>query len=160
MKPREQRRNVLIKARMRIAERWGDALILNMSSRGLLIQSRQPPRRGEYIEIRRGKHVIIARAVWSGEDRFGVQTQDVIAMDAVIHEPDKSLACPVATETIERRAAQRPTTGSRFEDNRLVGRLLEFACFIFVGATAASIAFFAVGDALARPFSSVTASLE
>jgi len=162
VKPREPRRKVAIKARMRVAERWGDALILNMSSRGLLIQSRQPPQRGAYIEIRRGRHVIIARAVWAGEDRFGVRTQDIVPVEAVILEPDRSAATSAPLPGLDRRAERRNprSTGSRHEDSRLAGRLLEFACFIFIGAAAASMAFFAVEDALAEPLTAVTAALK
>jgi len=162
VKPREQRRKVVIKARMRVAESWGDALILNMSSRGLLIQSRQPPRRGTYVELRRGRHVIVARAVWAGEDRFGVLTQDIVPVDAVIHEPDRSVA-PVAEveSSADRRVGSRSgVNAEKHQQSRLAGRLLEFACFVFVGAAAASTAVFAVGDALASPLTAVTAALD
>ena len=163
MKPRELRRKVLIKARIRVAERWGDALILNMSSRGLLIQARQPPRRGTYIEVRRGRHVIIARAVWVGEDRFGAHTQDVVPVDAVVHDPDSPAAArPLGSGWADRRSAPRAprTAAEKHEDNRMAARLAEFACFIFVGAAAASMAFLAVEDALANPIMAVTAALD
>lgn len=164
MKSREPRRKVVIGARIRVAESWGDALILNMSSRGLLIQSNQPPKRGSYVELRRGRYVIIARAVWAGDGRFGVQTQDVIPIEAVLREPDRSSGPPIASSPPEeRRVAVREAgrnSAKRHEDSRIAARILEFSCFIFIGAMAASLVFFAVADALANPLHAVTAALD
>jgi hypothetical protein len=162
VKSREPRRKVFVKARMRVARNWGDALILNISSRGLLIQTCQPPRRGTYFELRRGRHVIVARAVWVSEDRFGAETQDQVAIEAVLNEPDGSVASasPAAALPDRRSVPRRSRTGSRHEDSRLAGRLLEFACCIVIVAGAASMAFVAVEDALASPMRSVTAALD
>ena len=52
----------MIRARMRSGVSWHDVCILNLSRRGLGIQAAEPPQRGAYVEIRRGKHVILGLA--------------------------------------------------------------------------------------------------
>jgi hypothetical protein len=161
VKPREPRRKVLIKARMRVAGGWDDAVILNMSSRGLLIQSRQPPVRGSYVEVRRGAHVIVARAVWTDSNRFGALTQDLIPLDAVIHEPDRSAAQVRCTEELpDRRREPRPVpVAVRHERNRLTARIGEFAAIALLGAAMASLVFVAIGEMFATPMHTVRESL-
>lgn len=77
----------MIKARLRDGALWSDALIINMSSRGLLVRSDQSPNRGSYLEIRRGPYVIVARVVWANADRFGVQTQDIVPSERLMTDP-------------------------------------------------------------------------
>lgn len=81
LKPREPRRNVMIKARMRVGPSWSDALILNLSSKGLMVRSDRPPSRGSYLEIRRGPYSSLL--AWSGrlpaasESRRRIQFQQM-----------------------------------------------------------------------------------
>jgi hypothetical protein len=54
MKTREPRRKVLVGARIRHGLKWDDIRILNVSSRGLCLHSRDAPPRGIYVKLRRG----------------------------------------------------------------------------------------------------------
>jgi hypothetical protein len=74
----------MLAARLRHADAWGNASILNISSGGLQLHATPPPSRGTYIEVRRGSHVIIGRVVWVKADRFGMCAQDKLAIDALI----------------------------------------------------------------------------
>lgn len=53
-----------------------DACILDLSSRGLMIHASETVPGGSYLELRRGRHVIVARVVWSRDRRAGLQAQE------------------------------------------------------------------------------------
>src|SRR5690349_16447421 len=119
MKQREPRRNVLIRARMRNGPSWADVNIRNISSRGLMVQAASSPPRGSYVELRRGRHAIVARVAWSNGRRFGVQTQDRLDVDAIVAEPDQSSSdfrkAKAADPAFERRATPRAPTRAEIE---------------------------------------------
>ena len=159
MKARETRIKVLIEARMKAGTCWNDVRVLNLSSRGMMLQAPQPPRRGAYVEVRRGRHVIVARVVWSEAQKFGVSTQDRLSIDSLINENFP----PVPREAvsgvpIERRAKPR-ISAEGWEKSRYRGRAMEFACIAFAGATAAVVGFGAVESALAQPLLAINAAL-
>lgn len=150
----------MIKARMRAGAAWNDALILNLSSRGMLVRADQSPNRGSYLEIRRGHHVIVARVVWSGPGRFGVHTQDPVPTDSLVCDPDGS-AVPLPSGTAgfqERRAASRPVE-VRHEASRQRARAGEFATIALACAVAALLIGGAVVEVVATPLGQVRTAL-
>ncbi|QNN64138.1 hypothetical protein H9L12_07015 [Sphingomonas rhizophila] len=156
MKAREERRKVLIRARMRAPDGWHDACILNVSSRGLMVQAAQPAERGTYLEIRRGAHVIVGRVVWSGKHRLGLPAQDRLPVEALISDPDAAVATPAGRSADgERRRSPRPA-GRAHEGNRQWAGVMEFASIALAGAFAASLAYAAIGEALARPIATIS----
>ena len=165
MKPREARRKALVRGRMRLGATWRDVNILNISSRGLLLHAAPPPERGTYVEVRRGPHVIVARVVWSSQERFGVQSQDPLRVDDIISEAGQSTgASAKALESPaggERRAAprERPGLANRHERSRQASRMAEFICLSAFGAILAAIVFDAVAEGLGRPISQLSGAL-
>ena len=161
MKPREARRKVMIQARMRDGALWSDALILNVSSRGLLIRSDQPPSRGSYLEIRRGGYVMVARVVWSNAGRIGVQTQDVISAECLISDPVGAAipASSSATNQVERRAAPRATQ-VRHDSSREKARAIEFAAISLTCAGVAILIGIAMIEVVAKPVRVAQTTLE
>ena len=159
MKAREERRKVLIRARMRSCATWGDVCILNISSRGLQLQSARPPERGADVEVRRGPPVIVGRVAWSKQHRFGIRSQDALFIDAIIAEPDSAEAMrgPVAYVPAERRSAPRRAASA--DNSRLVGRAMEFACLGLVVLAGATILYGAAESALAAPLAKVSGAL-
>ena len=157
MKPRDPRHKVLVKARMRAGSRWHDTCILNISSRGMLLQAGIPPKQGSCLEIRRGAVVIVARVVWAKSHRFGVKCQDVLSLAAIVGDP--SAAEPIAAPGVaDRRRIERAQLPAR-ERSRLLGRMIEYG---FGAALALGVAGFAaqqVYSILARPAGIVTAAL-
>jgi hypothetical protein len=150
----------MIKARMRNGASWSDVCILNISSRGLSLQTAAPPPRGTYLEIRRGQHQITACVVWSKHHRFGVRTQDALPIDAIVHQPDQAAApSPTAgTEFVERRQSQRPSA-EQHERSRMLSRIIDFG---LVGAFAASAAvgtYVTVAEAFQGPVAKASAAL-
>ena len=161
MKQREHRQKVMIRARMRSGVSWHDVCILNLSRRGLGIQAAEPPQRGAYVEIRRGKHVIVARVMWARGHRAGLHSQSLIFVRSLVRdEPanDGSRSASAFPE-VERRRAPRATR-ERFDRSRLAGRAMEFAC-VGLAASALGLTIVAtVEQALARPIAQVRAALD
>lgn len=149
----------MIKARMRVGASWNDVCILNISPRGLAMQASAPPPRGTYLEVRRGDHEITARVMWVNRHRFGVRTQDVLAIEQIVNRPDLSAALPCAEEpVVERRRWQR-SAAERHETSRLLSRAMEFAVLSIFAASAAVITFSAAAEALHRPLAKASAVL-
>ena len=161
MKAREPRRKVMLKARMRLGAAWRDACILDMSTRGLMIQTQDPPPGGSYLELRRGRHVIVARVMWTRDRRAGLRAQDPLPTEAIIAEPDHSAGPPIVAG-VERRAepAARIVRGTAHEESRWRSRAWEFASLALLGGLLATIAFDAVASALERPMVAVEGALE
>jgi hypothetical protein len=121
MKQREPRHNVVVPARIRAAQGWADATILNLSNRGLMFRSTLRHERGGYLELRRGSHVIVARVMWSDGLRHGARAQGIIPVaDIILDKPVLSRA----EGKVERRALPRPA--ARAENSRQHGRQIEF----------------------------------
>jgi hypothetical protein len=162
VKKREERQKVMIRARMRTGASWHDVCILNLSKRGLGIQAAEPPVRGTYVEVCRGRHVIVARVMWTRGHRAGLQSQDLIWVQALINESsaaaNDSGPPSRATPQFERRRAPR-STRQRHEQSRLLGRAMELACIAMAGAAMGLAAFGLVQEALARPLSQIRSAL-
>ncbi len=160
MKAREPRKTVMIKARLRDGAAWRDAMILNLSTRGLMIKAEQPPPDGAYLELRRGRHVIIARVMWRRDRLCGLRAQDALPTEAIIAEPDVSAGRPIVPGA-ERRTATiartpRPTA---HEQSRWRSRAWEFATLAAVGVSCAGLAYGAVAHALGAPLAAVGSAL-
>lgn len=133
-KPRELRRRVMLHTRMRANLMWCDACILNVSTRGLMINaSCRASLQGNVIELWRGEHVIVATVVWQKGTHAGLQSEDLISVDDLLALSHVSALEPTAGEWpwIERRKKPRSVVQKRSR-----GRAVEFAGVV----TAASLA--------------------
>ena len=159
MKSREPRKKVMIKARMRVGAAWRDAFILNLSSRGLMVRADDPPPHGSYLELRRGRHVIVARVMWTSDRHCGLRAQDALPTEAIIAEPDTSKSralAPAAERRAQRATRPRPTA---HEQSRWRSRGLEFVSLALAGGVFASLAYGAVASVLQRPLVAVRTAL-
>ena len=146
---------------MRISAEWNDACILNISERGLMIRAPLSPRRGSYVELRRGARIIIGRVMWTNDDRFGLSTQDPLDVESIIALPDgdaERAACSSATAaSFDRRATVRSATA--FERSRQWSRAFEFICITIFAVAGCVVAFTAVTQLLAAPMAAVELGL-
>ena len=144
---------------MRSGVSWHDVCILNMSRRGLGIQSAEPPPRGTYVEIRRGGLVVVARVMWAKGHRAGLHSQDALSVRALVREETANDRLPPPDYAkVERRRSPR-SVEQRHERSRTTARALEFACFGLVAAVFGLTVFGTVEEALARPLEQVRAVL-
>lgn len=167
MTPREPRRKVFVKARIRIGGSWGDVCVRDISSRGLLLQGREAPPRGTYLEVRRGRHVVIARVVWTGEQRFGVQAQDKISVESFVADPDLSSmdfkSVSAFQPGFERRSSPRGVEAGiiqKAEQSRRISSFMEFAVVVGLGVLAATVAFDVVGQTLSGPLETLSSTFQ
>jgi hypothetical protein len=156
LKKREQRTKVLVPARMRHAGSWSDVCLVDLSSRGVGLQSAKPPGRGEYVELRRGSHVlIVGRVVWAKGHRFGIRTQDRVWIDGVLRDGGGGEA-PASGEQ-ERRAM--PRMAKAHEQSRIAARLLQFG-FVAGGACCFALLIGSmVSSAIGQPLQAVTTAM-
>lgn len=151
LRPREQRRRVMLPARMRGKCGWSDACILNMSSRGMLVYSKGTADPGAFVEIRRGGQLVVGRVVWRENQRMGLHSQDPVRIADIINSAAAADApCPAA----ERRRVPRTS-----DKSRTYARAMEFLFVVALGATLAASVGYEVKDVLDRPFIAVRAAL-
>lgn len=145
---REARVPVLLPARMKRGSAWVDATIHNVSSRGMLVATNDPPDAGAYVDIRRGSNVMIGRVAWRKDRFFGVRTQDRIDLPALQRPPQRPGAGPSAgrsPDASERRSADRSRSDAavarRLERNRTLSHLLQFTTLgLFAAIACAGLA--------------------
>lgn len=149
-KPRELRRRVVLSARLRHGISWSDASILNLSSRGLLIHTARPLEQGSAVELRRGDYVINARVVWRQGGKAGLEAEERV--------PVESMASGDITDT--RPIAALPKRGFTLRtDDRVRGRVVEFAGVATIALVLAAGTLAMVEQALARPLALVASVL-
>jgi len=158
-RPRELRRRVMLPARMRDGAQWTDACILNVSSRGLMIQSARVGSEGTLIELRRGDHMIVARIVWRDGSRAGLQSEDRVPVEEIMSVSGSQALQLVASEgaLIERRRSYRPL--GPVADSRLQGRTMEFAAVLAIAVTLAIGAWSTAQQAFSKPIERASAAL-
>ena len=157
MKPREHRHRVLIRAKMRAGGLPVDACIRDISSKGMMIQSKAPPPRGTYVEVITGTQRIVGRVVWGGSMRFGINTRDKIHVELVVGELRTG-----RTATAQAPVAPLPSPPPRVRQSftRTHGKAMEF-CGLVVFAIAIIYAVAsATYETLARPLQNVSSHLQ
>jgi hypothetical protein len=153
MKARDPRLQVCVPARMHTGADWVGVTILNMSSRGLMIQTDGQLTRGSYVEVRRGTQMIIGRVVWARDGRLGLRSQDQIDVAAIVNEPRlSSRPGALPGKSAERRHAPRqiaaPTIAQRAERSRRFATAFQFISITVAGVGASVTLFVVVGQFL------------
>ena len=154
---------MLIPARLKQDAGWFDICIRDISPKGLLVQGASPPRRGSYVEIRRGAHVIVAKVAWAKDQQFGLTTQDIVPVDALIHRPDAAgfgrSPAPSNDARPERRAAPRVSSEQAAARSRHISAMIQYGfAIMFALACAVALVGF-VQDSLHRSLGTVTTAL-
>lgn len=158
LKTREPRRSVNITVRIKSDYGWGDAKVRNISSRGMMIHCEEPPRRGSYVEIRRGSYVVVGRIVWAADGSCGLQAQDRIDL-ADLANAGGAVA---STGEVERRSsarrgeAGRPTTiEEQAQASVRFARAFHYFTLLAVSAIFSWLLFDTASSALADPLETV-----
>jgi hypothetical protein len=155
-RPRELRRRVVLPARMRADSGWCDARILNISSRGMMIDVGRGAPRADTIELRRGTHVILARVVWRDGSRAGLHCEDRLPVEEILSlSQAPALQLTAAPGFTERRTQPR----RQHDQSRSQGRIAEFASVGVIAASLALTLFGIVEQALAAPMDAIRAAL-
>ena len=162
LKARERRQPVRIAGRLKSGRGWSDVVIGNVSSRGMMGVCTPPPARGDYVEVRCGSYVIVARVAWTAGARFGARAQDCIELPELL-AGNTGTARPDGERRAQARAAdprkgpkalaERSATSARF------ARAMDFFSLVVVGVALAAMAAGAAHEALAKPLDTVATAM-
>jgi len=154
---RDLRRKVVVRARVRSGAQWGDACILNVSSRGMLIHSAWPIAQGSMVEILRGDQLIIARVMWSEAGRSGIRSEERLQVDDILSlEHSRSLQLIASNGILHDRRSTRQRSAT---EPRLDSRAIEFLAFVAIAALLALGLSAMAQQALSGPLAKVSAAL-
>jgi hypothetical protein len=121
-----------------------------------------PPARGDYVEVRCGAYVIVARVAWARDDRFGARAQDRIELADLVACAEGRSRQPKERRQqgrAARPARRAPTIAERDFASRHFGRAFEFGSLLFAGAALATLLGGAAHNAIAKPVASVSQAL-
>ena len=126
-KNREKRQTVRLPARMRDETGWRDVTICNVSSRGMMVLTPQPPAPGSYVELRRNNVAIVGQVRWREDGAFGMRAQDVISITALSSSsPSKVGEERRQMARVDPSPQRVPSNQFSAEMNRLAGRVGEY----------------------------------
>jgi hypothetical protein len=163
LKPREERRKTVLRARLRTDRGWSDVTIGNVSSRGLMLQCTAPLPRNSFIEVRHRHLCIVGRIVWTHGAKCGVRTQDAIDMAGLLsHAPQKRRA-PGEERRATRRDRQlraRPQDPAEIAaGSRRFARAFDWTIMVLAAGAAGAFMAQSAYAALAEPMTRVTTVL-
>ena len=165
LRQREQRIDVTIPSRMRVDDSWIDVCIRNISPHGLLVAVANPPPRGNYVEIRRGTQIIVARSMWTDGQYCGLRAQELLPVQQIIAEPRLSRrpAVAVVATAADRRRDDCRTGAAAIADREIRSRrfaaAFQFAVFAVVALGVSGWAAMSVYRSLAAPIATVEHAL-
>lgn len=160
-KPREERRGILLAARMRDADGWRDVTICNVSSRGMMIKASPPPPSGAFIELRRNDVCVVGQVKWTKGICFGIRAQDRIDLHHLVTSEKTPAHCASGNDRrAADRSAERPVDLAQVaERNRRFARIFDYA-IIVSAVIAAGIAISEIaGTVLKTPMAKVSAAM-
>lgn len=159
---RAVRTSVVVRCRMKTDAGWTDATIHNVSERGLMASTDEPPKAASYVDIRRGTLVIVGRVVWVRGRRFGVRTQDRIRASDLVNEPVVRHRPSADTPCDERRGPSHPDRriARRSEASRRFASWFQTVAVTLVGCGLAALLAVEAYRTLARPFARVAYALD
>ena len=164
-KRRHQRRKVLLPARLKQDSGWSDVCIRDISPKGLLVQGGSPPPRGAYVELRRGAHIIVAKVAWAKNQQFGLTTQDILSVDALIQQSGaagfgRSQATAEVAQVGIATARRPPSSQQAAERSRRTSSLIQYVFALILALAAAVMLMEFVRDALNRSVGKVEEALD
>lgn len=135
--------------------------MLDISSRGFLLQANQPPGPGMYIELCRGRASVVARVVWARNQRFGVRTRERVAIEAFMGSFDCGAATRIAAPDASAALPERRhrTRDEAHERSRQLGRMMEQGAVLAAGLAGVALLAIFVTEALGRPLAVVVTAL-
>ena len=157
MKPREHRHKVLARAQVRAGLLLpAEACVRDVSSRGMLIQSAFPPRRGTYVEIILARQTVTGRVIWSKGRRFGISTRERVDLGAIVSGFQGGPAPQAANHIAVRK---KPSPGGRGALARTNGKMLEFGSLVVTALAMVAVAGALVQQTLGETVQAIMSNL-
>lgn len=156
-RPREWRRRVSIRARVRSSDGWADGHIVNISSRGMMLHFSRPLAIGSKLEIRNEGRFVPVTVVWREGTRVGLAAQHRIAVADWIEASGEQ--APAARPADPARRVERRKSMRRDGESRELGRKLEYVAVTGFAAAIAMTAAGAAATALLEPLTAAARAL-
>jgi hypothetical protein len=142
---------------MRAGGGWSDATILNLSSRGLMVNATAGALTADKVELWHGEHVIVATVIWRRATRAGLRAENPVPVDSLMALSQASSLQLTGTPQwpqVERRRSPRAGYEGRFQARAFeFGSITVISSFLVVGA------FAMIEEAFATPLHYVNAAL-
>ena len=159
MKAREDRTKVAMTGRLVADTGLSDAVVRNVSSRGLMATSCRSPERGSFAEIRLGTCSIVGQVVWSSNDRFGLRAREVINLHALADPRSRvtqgATAYAPGAQGSAGAGIGRHTIARQNEASQRFARSFSFIVLTMAVTSGAVIIAQQVGELLANPMQTV-----
>jgi hypothetical protein len=158
-KQRPNRRQAILRIRVRDDTGWSDLTICNISERGMMLRAGRVPVRGAIIEIRAGTTLVIGEVRWSAAGRCGVRSQEPIDVEALLTggqpkcqtDGPRLIERPAQVRTVDPRAA--------LERSRVLGRLIDHGLTVALVLIGVGVLTMLVSDVLSMPFQRLAAGM-
>lgn len=98
----EERTRSALRALLKDSRSEREICIMDMSTRGLLATTANPPRRGEFVELTIGRNSLSAQVKWASQRRFGLSLRERVSVAALLEGGKQPIA-------LKRSRAMQPT---------------------------------------------------
>ena len=148
----------MLRARLRASSGWSDACILDVSSRGLLINATTAgaAATGSIIELWHGEHLIVGEVVWRKGTRAGLRTDQRVPVEEIMAIGNAPAFQLTARDWPRADRRQRPRS---HDESRLRSRAIEFAGVAAIAVSLAIALLSMVDAAFAKPLAMVQTAL-
>jgi len=148
----------MLRARLRASSGWSDACILDVSSRGLLINATTAgaAATGSIIELWHGEHLIVGEVVWRKGTRAGLRTDQRVPVEEIMAIGNAPAFQLTARDWPRADRRQRPRS---HDESRLRSRAIEFAGVAAIAVSLAIALLSMVEAAFAKPLAMVQTAL-
>ena len=111
-------------------------------------------RRGDYVEVMRGRHAVVARVIWSHRERLGLIAQDRICLAALVGQatPPHAGEMPNASASPARRVQPRG-------HGQIVAKTVQVGALVLGGGVIAWLALSLIHLAFAGPLRLIEVAL-
>ena len=133
-----------------------DVCIRDVSSRGMMLQAKEPPERGTYVEITTPAQLLAGRVIWRNGRRFGVHIREKVAIHALMGRTRAPDAVAAQAPQHHRRAASVATAGVLARAN---GKIFEFGSLVITALAVVAVAGALVQQTLGETVQTIMANL-
>jgi hypothetical protein len=149
------RTRTMMRATLRDSGAERDACVLDLSHRGFMATATPAPRRGSYVELTVGQHVLDGQVQWSEGRRFGVRLRERIDVIAVLGNE----AGPTLLKAAQ-KARGRASFEARAAYARHVGQGFTYGILLAVAGAGAGAGAKLVHNSLSAPFEIIEKALQ
>lgn len=152
---RKPRRDTLLTAHLRADTGWAQVVLCNISEHGMMLQGRDLPTRGSFVEVRCGDLTVAGQVRWSSGQRCGVCTREAVIIPGV----SDGLIAPLQAALRQTRKSGPMSPELAEQQSRAMVRAINLALAILAMFVAAAFVSGSVLRSLGNPLSRVSNQL-